>query len=654
MRKHPQLFVSFLALVAGVAVWYPANAFAATIYVPDQYATIQLGIDAAVTGDTVVVRNGTYPLTAPIDFNGKAITVRSENGAANCILDGQQQTRLVYFHTGEGAESVLSGFTIRNGKAGQGGGIYCTASSPTISNCSITNNHADDKGGGIFCSASSTTFSHCIISGNSATIYNPYGPTNSYGGGIYVDGGSPTLADSTVTGNFVTSSGWYPTSSMGGGIFCNVSTMQIHNCTISNNSGQDYGGGILFSASIASVVNTIINGNSSRWGGGVYFSSSPAYLTNCTIVRNNATDTNSGGLHSANSAPKLVNVILWENAPVQIFKAGTGDPVVTYSDIDGGYSGTGNINASPLFVSIAQQDYHLTSSSPAINVGSNAASELPATDKEGNPRIVNGVVDMGALEYLYQLSPADFNFDGRPDILWRNGVTGENYVWYMNAASRLGGAWLPRVQDLNWKIVGVDFFNNDTKLDILWRNSSTGENYAWFMNGTTRVSGAWLEKVADLNWQIAGVADFNNDGKPDILWRNSVTGENYVWFMNGATRVSGAWLAKVEDLTWTIVGLGDFNSDTRPDILWRNSATGQNYVWYMNGTSRIGGAWLTTVADLNWKIVDSRDYNSDSKPDVLWRNTSTGENYIWYMNGPTRVGGAWVLGVADQNWSIVP
>ena len=218
MRKHPQLFMSFLALVAGMAVWYPANAFAATIYVPDQYATIQLGIDAAVTGDTVVVRNGTYPLTAPIDFKGKAITVRSENGAANCILDGQQQTRVVYFHTGEGEQSVLSGFTIRNGRAAQGAGIFCDSSSPTITECTISGNTAytygdwggtnRSYGGGISCNASSAKITQCVISGNHADSDNSsYMGSESFGGGVHVMGGAPSLTKCTISGNTTTAKG---------------------------------------------------------------------------------------------------------------------------------------------------------------------------------------------------------------------------------------------------------------------------------------------------------------------------------------------------------------------------------------------------------------------------------------------------------------
>ena len=134
--------VLFVAVVIGISILCSTDAFGEDLYIPDDYPTIQEGIDAAISGDKVIVRDGTYLLTAALDFKGKAITVKSENGAKDCILDGQQLTRVVYFHSGETSKSVLSGFVIRYGQADKGGGILCDASSPTISNCSIIANKA--------------------------------------------------------------------------------------------------------------------------------------------------------------------------------------------------------------------------------------------------------------------------------------------------------------------------------------------------------------------------------------------------------------------------------------------------------------------------------------------------------------------------------
>jgi hypothetical protein len=98
----------------------------------------------------------------------------------------------------------------------------------------------------------------------------------------------------------------------------------------------------------------------------------------------------------------------------------------------------------------------------------------------------------------------DFNGDGQVDILWRyNGTGGANAVWYMNGATLTGAASLPSVSDLNWQIVGTGDFNADGKVDILWRyNGSGGYNTIWLMNGMTLTGGADLPSLADLLWKI--------------------------------------------------------------------------------------------------------------------------------------------------------
>jgi len=247
----------------------------------------------------------------------------------------------------------------------------------------------------------------------------------------------------------------------------------------------------------------------------------------------------------------------------------------------------------------------------------------------------------------------DFNGDGKTDILWRNKITGQNVVWYMNGATYSDYAELQQVTDTDWRIVGTGDFNGDGKTDILWRNKSTGQNVVWLMNGTAYNSYAELMWVADTNWEIVGTGDFSGDGKTDILWRNKSTGQNVVWFMNGATYNSYAELMQVIDTNWEIVGTGDFNSDGKVDILWRNKTTGQNVVWYMNGANYSNYAEIMQVTDTNWQIVGTGDFNGDGKTDILWRNKTTGQNVVWFMNGPTYSSYADLLQVPDPNWEIV-
>ena len=331
--KNVRYLKSYLyCFFALTVIFFSTAALGATINVPGDYQTIQEAINASsYSDDTVLVADGTYTGTGnkDLDFYGKAITVQSENGPENCIIDCEGSGRGFYFHSNEGEDSVVSGFTITNGSNSPGGGIYCGSDSyPTITNCTVSGNSADDDGGGIYC------------------YYSSF----------------PTITD----------------------------------CTISGNSASGDGGGIYFEASYAAIINCTVSGNSASRGGGIYCSSFDPIITNCTITENTASKYG-GGIYCYYSSPIITNCIFWKNTPVEIQASGGEDPVVTYSDIQGGYPGDGNINADPLFVS--DSDYHLTESSPCINAGTNDATELPDTDKDGNPRIVNGVVDMGAYEY---------------------------------------------------------------------------------------------------------------------------------------------------------------------------------------------------------------------------------------------------------------
>ena len=139
--------------------------------------------------------------------------------------------------------------------------------------------------------------------------------------------------------------------------------------------------------------------------------------------------------------------------------------------------------------------------------------------------------------------PSDFSADGRPDLLWHHQVMGDLYTWLLSGTVTSSGAYLdpPRFADTRWQIRGLADFNADGKVDVLWHHQATGELYVWYLNGTAVTSGAFLSprSFSDTRWQIRGVTDLNKDGKPDILWHHQVSGELYVWFLNGADRDHG-------------------------------------------------------------------------------------------------------------------
>jgi chitodextrinase len=250
---------------------------------------------------------------------------------------------------------------------------------------------------------------------------------------------------------------------------------------------------------------------------------------------------------------------------------------------------------------------------------------------------------------------ADFDGDGKTDILWRNADTGENYVYPMDGTTILPGeGYLRTVADANWGVAGIGDFDGDGKHDILWRDAASGENYLYLMNGTTIVSEGYLRTVADPNWRVAGVGDFDGDGKHDILWRNSASGENYLYLMNGTTIVNEGYLRTMADQNWRVAGVGDFDGDAKADVAWRHATTGENYLYPMDGTTiKPTEGYVRTVADAGWKIAAVGDYDGDGRSDLLWRNSATGENYLYPMDGTTIKGSeGYVRTVPIGSWAI--
>jgi len=206
---------------------------------------------------------------------------------------------------------------------------------------------------------------------------------------------------------------------------------------------------------------------------------------------------------------------------------------------------------------------------------------------------------------------ADLNYDGSADVLWHHQGTGELYVWYLDGLVTVRGAYMsPRsFSDTRWQIRGLADFNADGKPDVLWHHQVTGELYVWFLNGVGTVSGAYLTPRAftDTRWQIRGLADFNGGAQTDILWHNSVGGDLYVWCLNRTTVDHGVFVRPRvwDDLNWEVVEVGEFNSDGKADVLWRNRLFGYLYLWYLDGTVSGPGAYLTPQAysDGVWKVV---------------------------------------------------
>ena len=98
----------------------------------------------------------------------------------------------------------------------------------------------------------------------------------------------------------------------------------------------------------------------------------------------------------------------------------------------------------------------------------------------------------------------DFDGDGSADVFWRNVVTGENYIYPLNGTTILPSeGYVRTVTDQNWQIAGVEDYDGDGIDDLLWRNTVTGENYIYPMHGTAiKSTESYIRTVTDQNWQV--------------------------------------------------------------------------------------------------------------------------------------------------------
>jgi flagellar hook capping protein FlgD len=358
--------ISFPLLGLALLV-FPAPSRATIINVPANQPTIQAGINAAaVFGDEVVVADGTYTGAGNRDISlTKNITVRSASrNPANCIIDCQLSGRGFLVST-VASVARIEGFTIKNALTDEGGGIKCDNASPTVVNCRLIANKANvTGGGGIACvNGSAPLVTGCALNGNTTNGFDG-------GAGVYNVGGSPSFVNCTLSGNFTTGIG-----------------------TI---------GGALRNKSNGHVT-----------------------FTNCSFSANTAYDASAMYSDGTGTTTTLTNCIVWGHpagtSGVRIQTQANAVTTITYSDVQQGFAGTGNINVNPGFIDAngpdnvsgnADDDVRPGRFSPATDAGNNSAPGLSGvtTDQGGSPRKFNDanvtdtgsgsapIVDMGAFE----------------------------------------------------------------------------------------------------------------------------------------------------------------------------------------------------------------------------------------------------------------
>jgi len=359
-------------LFAFLFIFVSFSAQAKIIHVPSDSSTIQKGINGAVNGDTVLVASGTY--YELINYNGKEILVASHyittkdtTFISSTIINGDSNGTVVTFATGEDSTSKIVGFTIMNGYDDtpypyyQGGGIFCSGTSPVISHNKIIYNVAT-IGGGIFCNSASPTISDNEIS-NNRTI-GPYG----WGAGI----GTKRFSYPRIEGNVIRQN---HSLDRGGGIFIWANYLTIdatiirRNLIIDNSAGG--GGGISCTNAHPLIENNTFYGNLNNTIHTIY--DSP------TIIRNNliANTVTGFGVYCADqdSFPTITHCDFSNNTKGSFYGCPAG-----FGDTTSGFENHGitcdsfyNIFRNPLFVSQESLNFGLRCNSPCIDAGDSAS-----------------------------------------------------------------------------------------------------------------------------------------------------------------------------------------------------------------------------------------------------------------------------------------
>lgn len=301
--------------------------------------------------------------------------------------------------SGTNATACLDGFTITGGNANgsfpdyHGGGMYNDEGNPVVSNCKFGGNSAERNGGGIYNTPySDPIVTNCVFNTNSA---------GNAGGGMYTHAGKPVITNCEFNGNSAGVSG--------GAMSLSNNSPTITYCDFVDNSAHN-GGGIYNSENSPKLANCTFIGNSAgNAGGGMYNDYyGGALVDNCTFIGNSGGD-GGGGVYNRNNTV-LKSCILWGNTSpgrAQILNSGGSTATISYSNIQGGYPGTGNIDADPLFIDLAgpddilgtaDDDLHLSWHSPCINAGNPSGDYTGQVDLDNQPRVTYGRVDMGTDE----------------------------------------------------------------------------------------------------------------------------------------------------------------------------------------------------------------------------------------------------------------
>ena len=684
-------YTSPVALIIFVLVFSLANHISArTIFVnsartgtstgsgqswTNAFLDLQVAITVAQPGDDIWVAAGTYKPTTAVDrgisfdlkpgvsifggFSGEEDVLSQRDWEVNkTILSGDigivKDNRDNSFNVVVGADNaVLDGFIVTGGNAGieggtpEGGGMRNVNSSPTVANCTFTNNIATGPGGGIFNDDASPTITNCLFSDNLS---------QRRGGGIYNRNASPIVNECIFRQNV----------SERGGAVANISLSapSLTNCLFEDNHASENGGALYNSGRLGAtarprIINCVFFGNEAVDNGGAVYniSFSAPRLINCTLTNNSALTKRGGAVFNNNhSNLEIRNTIIVDNFAAakgseQIFNDFTANidfVTVKNSNIAGsggsgenwdgvlGVDDGGNIDDDPMFIDpedpdgpdgvFATHDDGLrlrvvSSKNFSSNIDAGVTEGISETDVLGNPRVKNTGVDLGAYEHESGTVTGRISYAGQQ--------TGAIILQVYTESS------LTDIAPSQFKFTEIGSYTiNGLPIDDFYLRAFVDENNNDRLDETEdrgtypSIPVSLITDRADVNiaihaissdpgtltidlhegWNLISIPVFPDSSHIDTIFGNTILGK--IWFWNGNTLQNatilepnlGYWVyCNAPDHQITISGHAVAETDLEPQSTWS-----------LIGVAKDGTVPPPNVATWNW---DGRQFNKSESLD---------------------------------------